>query len=355
MARYVKKDGIWQIEGPELETNLPLLTTRQTRIPASASIVTPIGLRPSEPGHYYTPDGPIYAPPRGVPARFLRIDIAGNDKQFRFFQETSPLRLLKQERIAGRKARMTRVVMELAGNLEVDYVLLPYDGSAIQLVSSGMLLRPLKTVVENYYERNKGGDKIINKFVLMNELPYHEANSILQRYDRIYAVDTNTSMHRCGRMLSVTSVFSGHLTPLGNGYFTYQSRFAWCSIGFDVQGSPEVAAWIQAISRLFPEPGQELATRTAIVVDSELDKIEPYNERKEPFAENLYLPDNFALIYATDAAGGDQYVTNKLISLCHAQSAIGMKALKKKSPGELEEGEKVGVIHLNGGADQRSV
>jgi hypothetical protein len=192
-----------------------------------------------------------------------------------------------------------------------------------------MLVRPSKTVVEAYFERPERpekGPKILNRFVLLDEPPYDDPNSILLLYDRLYAIDTDTKTlpRPSGKKLSISSVCVGHARSIPSEYFI-QTWIIGSALSFDAPEKPELKAWQALFRQLLPAIGHH-GGRTGIIVDSELGYLAQYDQRGGPFD----------FIYASGDSGGDQFGVNYMMSLCHSHSRMIWNVAKTKSPSEIE-------------------
>jgi hypothetical protein len=320
MARYIQLNRIWRLEESLNEAD-PLRVGRSS-VP---TISIPSGSSPLQPS-YSTPEGWLYDLQGTAPGCFLRLDLPDYDKRVTVYRESSLWEPERRKRPSNRRPHQTRVVIELPGARELDYLLLPYDGSPVRLVFAGMPVWPLKTVVESYYERPDRPDKepkLLNRFVFLNEPPYYDPNAILILYDRLYALDTNTHDHPSGRKLSISSLCVGRAAPTSHGY-SLQVEITG-ALKLDVQGRPEIEGWRALFRRLLHESDRRQG-RTGIIVDSELGYIIQYDHRGGPFD----------FIYASADSGGNQFGVNQMISLCHSYCKTIRSVADTKSIPEIE-------------------
>ena len=336
MTRWIKNENLWQVNIGGIASEAPSFRQVLSPIPRGA-LVPPRNFRGLLPGTYYPPGGVLFIPPRKRIGRFWRFDIANNEKQMTAFSlDSTPLRPEKRQKTQARKSRPTRVTVEFPSDDPIDYIFTPHDGSALQISSGGRVVTPARVIIENYYESARG-DKIINRFVYANDSVYHDSNALTQRYDQLYAVDTNTVKHPSGHLVSVGVILRAEIQLLESGLFYFQAQHFGIVRGVDLGDKPEIQAWKTLIGVLLPQLESGQARRIGVVVDSELDRIESLNLRTAPLEGHLYLPPGIELIYATDAAGGDQFSVNKLIYLCHSTAQEEARKLRKTKIEDLKK------------------
>ncbi len=316
MTNWIKKGALWQLDIDHTLVDGPLYSLAAPSL-SRGNVLPPRNFHGLPPGTYY-PEGGMLQVFTRKKGRFLRLDVQRNEKQLTsLFMAPSLLRPRKKEKTRARKPRPTRVTIELLDDDIVDYIFIPYDGSAMQINVGGNLIKPAKVTIENYYEREKK-EKIINYFVYAHDWAYHEADAVIRRYDQLYAIDTNTVKHKSGRRLSVSAILRAETQRLESGVSLLDARTYCLLRGLDIEGKPEIKAWKALFDKLIPLLKSGRMRRIGIVVDSELGRIESLNLRLRPFPDSdLYLPSGVELIFATDSSGTDQFGVNLLISTCH--------------------------------------
>ena len=78
----------------------------------------------------------------------------------------------------------------------------------------------------------------------------------------------------------------------------------------------EIDGWLYFIDKFAEAHTDPSKYRVGLVVDSELAKLEAFNERIEPLLGNRFLPANFELIYASADAGAEEFFINQLMRVC---------------------------------------
>ena len=291
-------------------------------------VFSPYRIQRRAPGHYYFKNGCMWVPPPEPMGRFLGITIKNNEKQMQFFSgKDGILRPTKKQSTTGRKERTTYVTIELDKPQLIDYIFNPYDGSPIQIMADNRLLLPLKTIIENFYERGVKR-KIINKFIYSHDHVYYDANVALKRYDQLYVVDTNTFWHKDRAHISVTVARQAVVTSIEQSEILFELGRCLAFLTLDPEGTPEIEAWKVFIEHLLNATSDIVGRKIGIIVDSELDCLESFNLRQTNLPPEYPLPEGFEFIYASDSSGRDQFAVNKLLAACDRQSAEYIRTLK---------------------------
>lgn len=79
-----------------------------------------------------------------------------------------------------------------------------------------------------------------------------------------------------------------------------------------VTSKPEQLGWLVALNNIKDDPQYDSFARIGLIVDSDLQNLCKYNDRKLAIFENSFLPDRFTLIYAS-ADVGSEYFANQFI------------------------------------------
>lgn len=159
----------------------------------------------------------------------------------------------------------------------------------------------------------------------------------LTQFDAFYAVDTNTitlpdGVNKC----SVGIAYSASKTMVDDHQVSLQLSpymiFQWKWHG---SYNIETVSWMQAIKQIMKDTKESI--RTAVVVDSDLGKLELYNERKIPIFDSWYLPENFSLIYASSDYN-DEW-SNQLITRCDREAKLQLQKLYEEIVSGTWDGE----------------
>jgi hypothetical protein len=197
------------------------------------------------------------------------------------------------------------------------------NGETIEFFGkNGETLTPTYAAVGSGYERDSGKFKTTTR---VDVNPLHISASVpvwVNRYDLIFAVDTNT-FSLDGEELSVTCCVRADFEFDENTWSAKVDALD-ALIAFRPQQKPELIGWLDVISRINNEPSLKIG----LVVDSELGNIHEYNLRKVPIVDGVYLPQNVELVYAS--AECDKNVPfNYLIWKCDADAALLIDKIKK--------------------------
>jgi hypothetical protein len=187
----------------------------------------------------------------------------------------------------------------------------------------------IDTRVETSYSRQKG-PKILNRIPLSSTLLKTNPNEALAaNYDILFAVDTNKRSIK-GLRFSVTGVIEARHTrhPVtGSAAFAYHTPFL---LEFTQVRSerPENLGWMVTVQNIEADPRYGEFGRIGLIVDSDLQNLQKYNERKVPIHENWFLPRRFTLVYAS-ADVGREYLANRLIHAADTASRMLLDLLER--------------------------
>lgn len=155
----------------------------------------------------------------------------------------------------------------------------------------------------------------------LSEVPsiegYHYIDLIRQilKYDRLVAIDTNTYREE-EETISIGIAHQVFGIPTEEGY-----KFHYIPVDkpFLIKGNsekPENQNWMNLLNFITNHKNHNPNFKIGIIVDSDLGNIPSFNQREKPIFEDYFLPDNFELIFASDAAN-DSFL-NQAIKKCHS-------------------------------------
>lgn len=219
----------------------------------------------------------------------------------------------------AKKPRGTALTLDLGEPRPVDrYEISPTSGE-VRLSYQGGEVLPVSAWLERSYERAKG-PKLLNYAQIDCEALTVSEPHLLQSYDRVYAIDTNTRQIGSTR-ISVAAIEVGTVEPVNFSRSLRLAKFGLVSVleFRDVKGKPENVAWRKAVELIQASPSIPGHFRMAMIVDSDLGSLHSYNDRTRPIEGEFYLPRAFTLLYASADTGRDQ-LSNKLIALCDKHS-----------------------------------
>jgi|JI10StandDraft_1071094.scaffolds.fasta_scaffold88362_2 hypothetical protein len=176
-------------------------------------------------------------------------------------------------------------------------------------------LKPSYAAMGAGYERDSGKYKSTTRVTVD---PQHISANVpvwVTSYDRVFAVDTNT-ISLDGEDLSVTCCIRADIEFVEN---TWNARIEPIDalVVSKPRLKPELIGWLDVISRINTDPSLKIG----LVVDSELGMLPNINLRKVPIANNIFLPQNVELVYAS--SDHDKTVPfNFLIAKCDSDASL---------------------------------
>lgn len=216
----------------------------------------------------------------------------------------------------NKKPRIVSITMDMGEPVDVNGVKISPTGS-IELLKDGIPLMPANAYHTINFDRPKG-PKILNKTPLDPNKLIIDSNLALEKFDRIFAIDTNTKTIN-DENVSVSCVVLCKLSRDKNDLLIAKVAPIHCLEFRNIQGITENIAWMKAIQLITANPSYSVNMKLGIIVDSDLGNISSYNNRSKPFYSDFYLPQNIELIYASTDVG-KEYLANKLISLCDKEA-----------------------------------
>ena len=224
-------------------------------------------------------------------------------------------------------------------------LLISYDKGQVKITNEDGVPYDLgqQSMVRYYQGENK--KRIIAQATNLDFIT-DQVGSWPENFDYIFAIDTNTHPQKCDDFLcSVGVVCYGEVSKV-----SYYERSMLCKPYMVIDWyhpqsvKIETATWMESIKIIQKKiPADK---RIGIVIDSELGKLEGYNNRTVPVYGDLYLPQNYTLMYAT-ADASDEWC-NKIIKHCdktatqRLQEVIAEPKLKYNPAGSIAP---IGLIY----------
>jgi hypothetical protein len=169
------------------------------------------------------------------------------------------------------------------------------------------------------------GDKVV---ALINAMrPTLIVDNLLNDYDAIYAVDTNSKEHQ-GMWYSFGVCLK--LESSCNSTIQYRRFRDVTSENSFQRYEMEQCVWNKIITEIQGEEAPD--AHIALVVDCDLERIPLYNQHKEKIRNKGYLPDNFTLIYAS--ADEHDCVFNDMIRMCDKLATKSLNMQLDALPGK---------------------
>jgi hypothetical protein len=198
------------------------------------------------------------------------------------------------------------------------------------LLNNGRALRPQKAIVEQTYERKKR-PKVLNRVETHPNILFANPNRILEQFDIIYAVDTNTRVINSTK-ISVSGVVGGGKSRIVvEKHTVIRYRPIKCLEFHNVSCKEENLGWKEVIKAICRDQNYNDNKRIALIVDSDLGEIDSYNEKSRPIIESFYLPSNFTLVYASTDSGSEN-IANKMLKLSDSISSVILQGIEQENP-----------------------
>lgn len=188
---------------------------------------------------------------------------------------------------------------------------------------------PESVCVYKGYIRDSRKEKIVSKtFAGGGKAHFSEQNHILANFDSIAAIDTN-NYRFMDRNLSISAPYYCKNLKEAHKKPTEAVTMPFFIIENVQPGiNPEVVGWHLFIKHIVPVLRFKENEKLALIVDSELGKLEAINNRKLPYYSDYLLPENIALIYASADTGDGPL--NKLIKECDKSAKIYFLMIQEK-------------------------
>ncbi|MEN8412361.1 hypothetical protein ABFP33_20625 [Acinetobacter bereziniae] len=177
----------------------------------------------------------------------------------------------------------------------------------LRVMREGQNISAKKIEFNIYYMRDSKKPKFLNRIEFNKSSDFTLSHSdAIKQFDHCWAIDTNKK-EIFGEIANISVITEGD--PSGSGNFKAMFGMVF---GLTV-GNPELYAWRKFISFIMANIEGSSSKQFALIVDSELDKIGMFNERKLPLHGDFFLPENWSLIYATSDSGKES-IFNKMLS-----------------------------------------
>ena len=193
------------------------------------------------------------------------------------------------------------------------------------LALGSQLLVPRRSALTTYYER-KGKKKVLHAYFQGPGHPFINIDRVLEGYDRVFCVDTNTAVRPCGKKVAVTTALSTTTEKIGGNALHIASDNTIQVVAEDPpNGNPELHGIWAVLGFLVREHPGLVQGRLAIITDTELGMVRAWNDRTKPFYDGHFLPSDVDIFYATADGGSDEFMPNRLMRACDSLSAIRLR------------------------------
>jgi hypothetical protein len=193
------------------------------------------------------------------------------------------------------------------------------DGS-VKLNFVGNDAKPVRAWTETHRPRKKGEKTMMRIDIDPDDLRIGESTA-LRKFDFIFAIDTNTSKGGATKT-SVAHVMQ--MRFVDDDCYQEASLKAFVFTGVEVK--QENLAWQFLIDGILKSPDHKPSNKYAIITDSDLGDHPEFNRRKKPFYADVFLPDNFDVVYPS--ADGGHNIANQLIRQCDRMATDTLNKIK---------------------------
>jgi hypothetical protein len=203
------------------------------------------------------------------------------------------------------------------------------ESGIMSLQLNGKAKQPVAAHLETTYERVGKHPKVIHHTPLDPAAPGVNPNLVLERFDLLLAIDTNTVSNLDGS-ISLAVVVKCEYHDLGENRLAHWEPVH--AIEFhNITGKAENIAWRTVIENIAATPHFDALASIGVVIDSDFGRIAGFNSRSVPIESDFYLPPKFELLYAT-ADAGSEYVANRMLARANQ---VSRAILRQMSGGKL--------------------
>lgn len=236
-----------------------------------------------------------------------------------------PRRQLNQKRLE----RFTRVEMEFGHKIIAHELQVNFSTTEVFLVGqicSALILKPQiliprRSTLTTYYVGN-GKKKVLHAYFQSAGQPFIKIDRVLEGYDQVLCVDTNSKVNRKGQKVAVTTALVVKSKRLGEIAVHVGGDHTIQVVAQDPPpGNPELHGIWSVLGFLVREHPHLVEGRIAIITDTEFGMVKAWNERTEPFYDGHRLPEGVDIFYATANAGCEEFLPNLLMRTCDSLSA----------------------------------
>lgn len=207
-----------------------------------------------------------------------------------------------------------------------------YDKDKMELTGltyDDQLIKPSVTYSQIHYESSSGKEKVTSR--IQDKVIPNEADLMrhLSSMEMIISIDTNTREIGSDR-ISVAGIVHCIVRPTSenNRFFAdFQWQGAIIFRNCPNELSPEKFSWINAIARINNQPSNR-PKKYALVSDHDLDNHTLYNNKERALFRDVYLPDNFSLMYGR-GDGATENILNYLVKMCDKKSTDVLKQINE--------------------------
>lgn len=168
------------------------------------------------------------------------------------------------------------------------------------------------------YKKESGKDKIVSSSPCLDQIGrFGQQVALKSNCDFLYSIDTNSKIINGEKLSIAVSYFIPQKLEVYDKEIPFLPYLAFEINDIRENINPETVAWHILIAELAQKHNLS-KEKVAIVVDSDLGKLPEINNRKIPYYEDNYLPQNIHFIYASSERGNE--LPNMMMSFCDKMS-----------------------------------
>ncbi len=260
------------------------------------------------------------------------------------------------------KTKFKEIVITFMAKEDTKKYHLEITSDGICMYTDGRKSKIISSEIVTTYKRAKS-PKVLNKISVPELAPLITPDNLFQYFENVLAVDTNTDKSSGISVCAVASVFADKGSIPST--FSINSLDGKMSVGrcrghTKIEGifafranvhKPENMGWHIVIESIRSSSAFAKGKTYALIVDSELPKIEDYNSKISAYFLEYSLPDNVNLVYASSDAKNNSLL-NFAIAQCDKAACQILKHENRKlteSFGETDKARsaKVNFLHID--------
>jgi len=202
------------------------------------------------------------------------------------------------------------------------------NGQVYVHLPSGEKAKAEAVLSRTQFTKRSGKDKVVS--CIHNKATFEITTYLASSFDVVLVIDTNTK-HINGDMVSISCILECYVQKIEktqeikivcrrNGIIAFKN----C-----LKNEAEKFAWTKLVDIVTSSPNYNENSRIGLITDHDLNSHSKYNARELPIYSDIYLPNNFTLIYAASDTGKEN-VLNMLIIECDKVASSILRQLEKK-------------------------
>lgn len=189
-----------------------------------------------------------------------------------------------------------------------------------------------RVLSQSQYTGESGEEKVL--FRIPDKVVFDVPLFLASKFDIVWAIDTNTDDVGEERV-SVSGVLECYARFVASTQvevlYRHHGKIVFRNCRKDEE---ERFGWFRLVKMITSHPKYSANLRIGVVTDHDIARHSQYNVRELPIYGELYLPPNFALMYARDKPM--ESVLNRLIKECHKDADRVLRQLKETGSATIE-------------------